>query len=122
MTNGGTVDTLPSNSPLVQKLLNKKLDRRLDVIKSRMKDPSKNLTDLMTAIVPPVDGVADRHYMVRRKNACGSLKVMTANTSHRVNICWTVGVLPALASVLDDSGFVDCTGVLIALSSRAAVS
>ncbi|KAL3911465.1 MAG: hypothetical protein SGARI_001638, partial [Bacillariaceae sp.] len=101
---GGGIDTLPSNSPLVQKLLNKKLDRRLDVIKNRMKDPSKNLTDLMTAIVSPVDGNADRHYMVRRKNACGALKVMTANTSHRVNICWTVGVLPALTSVLDDSG------------------
>lgn len=98
------VDSLPTNSPLVQKLMNKKLDRRLEVIKSRMKDPNKNLTDLLTAIAPPEDGNMSRHYMVRRKNACGALKVMTANASHRVNLCWTVGVLPALTSVLEDSG------------------
>ncbi|KAL3918727.1 MAG: hypothetical protein SGILL_004098 [Bacillariaceae sp.] len=115
---GGGVDTLPSNSPLVQKLLNRKLDRRLDVIKNRMKDPSKNLTDLMTAIVSPVDGNADRHYMVRRKNACGALKVMTANKAHRVNIAWTVGVLPALTSVLDDSGPETLEGTYPDLSTR----
>ena len=92
------------SDPLVQKMYNKKLDRRLDVMKSRMKDPSQRMTELMTAIATPNDGDLNRHYMVRRKNACGALQVMTSNASHRVNICWTVGVLPALASVLDDSG------------------
>jgi hypothetical protein len=105
-----TAGNIPGNEivtysdPLVQKMYNKKLDRRLEVIKSRMKDPSKRLTELMTAIATPNDGDLNRHYMVRRKNACGALQVMTANVSHRVNICWTVGVLPALASVLEDSG------------------
>ncbi|KAG7368941.1 hypothetical protein IV203_031684 [Nitzschia inconspicua] len=101
---GVGADSFPSNSSLVQKLMNKKLDRRLEVIKSNMKDPSDTLTDLMTAIASPEDGNISRHYMVRRKNACGALKVMTANSTQRVNICWTVGVLPALTSVLEDSG------------------
>jgi len=96
--------TMTGKNPLVQHLLTKKTERRLDTIKSRMKDPTKNLTDLMEAIASPKTGLFDRHYMVRRKNACGALKVLTANASHRINICWTLGVLPALASVLEDCG------------------
>ncbi len=100
------IETMTSTgkNPLVQHLLSKKTERHLAAIKIRMKDPTKNLTELMEAIVSPENGLFDRHYMVRRKNACGALKVLTANASHRVNICWTVGVLPALASVLEDSG------------------
>jgi hypothetical protein len=60
----------------------------------------------------------DWHYMVRCKNACGALKVMTANTAHRVNICWTVGVLPALTSVLDDSAAGPLQDVIPDLSTR----
>ena len=96
--------TSTGKNPLVQYLLTKKTERHLATIKNRMKDPTKNLTELMEAIASPPNGLFDRHYMVRRKNACGALKVLTANASHRVNICWTVGVLPALASVLEDSG------------------
>ena len=100
------IETMTSTgkNPLVQHLLTKKTERHLAAIKNRMKDPTKNLTELMEAIASPQNGLFDRHYMVRRKNACGALKVMIANASHRVNICWTVGVLPALASVLEDSG------------------
>eukprot|EP00531_Pseudo-nitzschia_arenysensis_P006088 CAMPEP_0116125922 /NCGR_PEP_ID=MMETSP0329-20121206/6062_1 /TAXON_ID=697910 /ORGANISM="Pseudo-nitzschia arenysensis, Strain B593" /LENGTH=857 /DNA_ID=CAMNT_0003619981 /DNA_START=54 /DNA_END=2630 /DNA_ORIENTATION=+ len=100
------IETMTSTgkNPLVQHLLTKKTERHLAAIKVRMKDPTKNLTQLMDAIVSPENGLFDRHYMVRRKNACGALKVLTANASHRVNICWTVGILPALASVLEDSG------------------
>ena len=100
------IETMTSTgkNPLVQTLLTKKTERHLAAIKVRMKDPTKNLTELMEAIASPQNGLFDRHYMVRRKNACGAIKVLAANASHRVNICWTVGVLPALASVLEDSG------------------
>lgn len=100
------IETMTSTgkNPLVQHLLSKKTERHLAAIKVRMKDPTKSLTELIEAIVRPENGLFDRHYMVRRKNACGALKVLTANASHRVNICWTVGILPALASVLEDSG------------------
>jgi len=100
------IETMTSTgkNPLVQNLLSKKTERHLATIKNRMKDPTKHLTDLMEAIASPKSGLFDRHYMVRRKNACGALKVLTANVSHRVNICWTLGVLPALSSVLEDSG------------------
>lgn len=96
--------TMTGKNPLVQHLLTKKTERHLATIKKQMKDPTKNLTELMEAIASPKSGLFDRHYMVRRKNACGAIKVLTANKSHRVNICWTVGVLPALTSVLEDSG------------------
>jgi len=96
--------TSTGKNPLVQHLLTKKTERHIATIKNRMKDPTKNLTELMEAIASPPNGLFDRHYMVRRKNACGALKVLTVNAPHRVNICWTVGVLPALVSVLEDSG------------------
>lgn len=100
------IETMTSTgkNPLVQHLLTKKTERHLATMKNQMKDPTKNLTELMEAIASPTNGIFDRHYMVRRKNACGALKVLTANTSHRVNICWTLGILPALTSVLEDSG------------------
>jgi hypothetical protein len=46
----------------------------------------------------------DVGYLVRRKNACGALQVLTAPVKNRVKIAWTVGVLPALTSVLRDTG------------------
>jgi len=118
---GAPIESQPSasiDSRLVQKFFNKKLDRRLEVIKSRMKDPNKNLTELITAIAPPRDGVVNRHYMVRRKNACGTLQVLTANVSHRVNICWTVGVLSALVTVLEDSGPGTLDDAILDLATR----
>jgi len=104
-TGGGDRNTAADNESLVQQLLTKRTEKRLEQIKSQMKDPTKRLTDLMSAIASPDDKTAlDRHYMVRRKNACGALQVLTVNPKHRVNICWTVGVLPALTSVLEDCG------------------
>ena len=96
--------TSTGKNPLVQHLLTKKTELHLANIKNRMKDPTKKLTELIEHIASPPNGHFDRHNMVRRKNACGALKVLTANANHRVNICWTLGVLPALTSVLEDAG------------------
>jgi hypothetical protein len=70
-----------------------------------MVDPSKTLGELLAAIASPEEGQPmDRGYMVRRKNACGALKVLTSNAANRKTICWTVGVLSALTAVLQDTG------------------
>ncbi len=48
-------------------------------------------------------GVAiDRTFATRRKNACGALRILSAKQENRIKICWTVGVLPAITSVLSD--------------------
>lgn len=90
----------PTSEPLISYATEAKLDR----MSQKMLDPSKTLSDLLRAIASPEDGNLDRAYMVRRKNACGALKVLTAHNRRRKQICWTVGVLPALTSVLQDSG------------------
>lgn len=91
-------------SPTEQPLLTPKAEKRVEEMASNMKDPSKKLSDLLSAIASPEDRNLDRGYMVRRKNACGALQVLTAKKIHRVKICWTLGVLPALTSVLEDAG------------------
>ena len=40
--------------------------------------------------------------MVRQKNACGALQVLTAKNVHRVQMCWTLGLLPTLTSLFED--------------------
>jgi len=100
----------PSRAP--KPLLSNIAERQLENIQERMKDPNKQLSELLTAIASPNDENVqpmDRGYMVRRKNACGALKVLTTNEANRLRICWTVGVLPALTSLLEDTGrsFVD---------------
>lgn len=91
----------PTSVPLISGATEAKLDR----MSQRMLDPSKTLSDLLRAIASPEDITQlDRPYMVRRKNACGALKVLTAHNRRRKQICWTVGVLPALTSVLQDAG------------------
>lgn len=89
---------------LQQPLLTKKAEEKLERLAQQMVDPSKRLTELMTAIAAPEDGRYTRGYMVRRKNACGALQVLTANKSNRVQICYTIGILPSLTSVLEDGG------------------
>lgn len=85
-------------------LINPKTEQKLESMENQMMDPTKTLADLLTAIATPDDlSTIDLGYMVRRKNACGALKVMTNDARKRVRICWTVGVLPALTSVLKDS-------------------
>ena len=91
-------------SPTEQPLLSQKAEKIVDEMASKMRDPNKTLSDLLSAIASPEDGNLDRGYMVRRKNACGALQVLTAKQVHRVKICWTLGVLPALTSVLEDAG------------------
>jgi hypothetical protein len=78
---------------------------KLDTMSQKMLNPSKTLSDLLRAIASPDDAnLLDRAFMVRRKNACGALKVLTAHNRRRKQICWTLGVLPALTSVLQDAG------------------
>ena len=92
-------------SPTTEPLISCATEEKLDNMSSKMADPSKTLSDLLRAIASPDDiTMIDRAYMVRRKNACGALKVLTAHNRRRKQICWTVGVLPALTSVLQDAG------------------
>ena len=92
-------------SPTSEPLISCETEEKLDKMSAKMLDPSKTLSDLLRAIASPNDSSQiDRAYMVRRKNACGALKVLTAHNRRRKQICWTVGVLPALTSVLQDAG------------------
>lgn len=95
-------------NPLEQPLLSKKAEQRVAQMKEHMRDPNSTLSDLISIIASPDNQepghTFSRGDMVRRKNACGALQVMTSQNAHRVNICWTLGVLPALSSVLEDSG------------------
>mmetsp|Transcript_19979 Transcript_19979/g.28113 ORF Transcript_19979/g.28113 Transcript_19979/m.28113 type:complete len:1146 (-) Transcript_19979:311-3748(-) len=52
----------------------------------------------------PVTHKMDRPFMTRRKNACGALKVLTSAKKNRGPICWTIGVLTSITSVLNDGG------------------
>lgn len=86
-------------------ILNSTVEKKLEEIKTTMVNPSKTLADLLTNIATPEDPEdVDRGFMVRRKNACGAIKVLTVDARNRRTMCWTVGVLPALTSVLDDTG------------------
>jgi hypothetical protein len=96
--------TTKGRNPLEQPLLSKKAEQRVAQMRDRMQDPSSTLADLIATIATPEDKTMSRGYMVRRKNACGALQVMTAKKTNRIPICWTLGVLPALSSVLEDSG------------------
>ncbi len=100
--------TTKGKNPLEQPLLSKKAERRVAQMNEKMKDPNATLAELISNIATPEDHSPGdsfpRGYMVRRKNACGALQVMTAKNIHRVQICWTLGVLSALSSVLEDSG------------------
>lgn len=64
----------------------------LENLKDHMHAPSPTLSDLLVAIASED---------TRRKNACGTLQVMTQ--TNRVEIAWTEGVLPALVSAIADS-------------------
>jgi hypothetical protein len=87
-----------------QKLIAPETEKTLREMPQKMHDPNKTLTDLLTAIASLQDkNSMDLGYMVRRKNACGALQVLTANVKNRERICWTVGVLPVLTSVLADT-------------------
>ena len=79
-------------------------DKKIEELDRRMHNPTKTLTDLLTAIATPEQShMMDLGFMVRRKNACGALKILAGDPKKRSRIAWTVGVLPALASVLADA-------------------
>eukprot|EP00980_Cylindrotheca_fusiformis_P003071 scaffold713_cov131-Cylindrotheca_fusiformis.AAC.29 len=84
-------------------VLSPKLAAFLESVSTRMNEPTKNLAQLISAISSPASGKFDRGYMVRRKNACGAIHVLTSQKGiQRVQICWTRGMLEALRSVLLD--------------------
>jgi len=95
--------TPSSKSVTSLSLLSKETEKRLEEIEARMISPTNTLTELLTAIATPDEEVEDlMGYAVRRKNACGALQTLTTDPQNRVRICWTVGVLPALTSVLKE--------------------
>lgn len=95
-------ESIPRNAS--KPLLSPKAEQKVGKLPEIMRDPSKTLADLLTAIATPENMEdMDRGYMVRRKNACGALQVLTANVANRKTICHTVGVLAAFTSVLDDT-------------------
>jgi len=69
--------------------------------RQNMIQPSDQLTDLLSQIHRKGNSI-DRAFATRRKNACGALKILSAKDENRINLCWTVGVLPAIGSVLSD--------------------
>jgi hypothetical protein len=90
---------IPPEAPL----LSKKAAALLGNISDKMNDPTNNLAPLISAISTPDSGEFNRGYMVRRKNACGAIHLLTSKKgTQRVKICWTKGVLHALQSVLED--------------------
>lgn len=111
-------DTLRKEAPSTQhlhqlklagnnSLVTPKTEQVLVEMKSKMNDPNSTLTELLTAIASPQRSSTeilemDLGNMVRRKNACGALQVLTTQPNNRTRICWTVGVLSALTSVLVD--------------------
>jgi len=89
-------------------LLKPLTERKLKTMKMKMHDPSKKTGELLTAIASPEDkSKLTLGYMVRRKNACGALQTLTNVKKNRVRLCWTIGVLQALTSVLTDCGSED---------------
>jgi len=70
--------------------------------RKNMMEPSQQLKDLLLQIYRDKFTPLDRTYATRRKNSCGALKILSAKEENKLMICWTVGVLPAIASVLSD--------------------
>jgi hypothetical protein len=102
-TTAGNTDLSHPNNVVSSELISVETKRKVEELESKMIQPTKTLTDLLTAIATPDDPISDQlAYAVRRKNACGALLTLTINAVNRVRICWTAGVLPALKSVLAD--------------------
>jgi len=71
-------------------------------LRKQMLKPSPQLEELLKQIRRDFSTQIDRTFATRRKNACGALKILAAKEENRLKICWTLGVLPAIASVLLD--------------------
>jgi hypothetical protein len=97
-------------------LLSVRASHAVEALRHQMKDPNPTLAHLLQNIALPAEGDApDLGATVRRKNACGALHVLTAQATNRIPLAWTTGVLPALTSVLSDSG---TEGVLVMYPER----
>lgn len=70
--------------------------------RGKMIESSEQFNQLLSQINRKRGVPMDRTFAIRRKNACGALKILSAKQENRIKICWTVGVLPAIASVLCD--------------------
>ena len=75
-----------------------------DALTSRMIQPTSQLSELLSQIDrnPKSVPVIHRAYATRRKNACGAIKILSSKVDNRLKMCWTVGVLDAISSVLND--------------------
>ena len=69
-----------------------------------MIQPTLQLSELLSQIHrnPKNIPVIHRAYATRRKNACGAIKILSSKVDNRLKMCWSVGVLDAISSVLDD--------------------
>jgi hypothetical protein len=85
---------------------------------TKMVEPSETLENLLVAIETPESGDLNRGFLVRRKNACGTLQVLTTKRSNQVNICWSNGVLLALTSVLTDGASSDLEATFDDIGAR----
>jgi hypothetical protein len=92
----------PEKRDIAQFVLSEHTEKKLQSLRTQMRNPNKTMTDLLTKIASPDDGEMNLGYMVRRKNACGALHTLTATKKNQQPICWTLGVLTALTSVLVD--------------------
>lgn len=71
-------------------------------LRKQMVTPSPQLEELLKQIHRDFFQQIDRTFATRRKNACGALKILAAKEENRLKICWSAGVLTAIASVLQD--------------------
>ena len=73
-----------------------------EALRKQMLKPTPQMDELLKQIHGDGATVDDRAFATRRKNACGALKILAAKKENHLKICWTSGVLSAMASVLQD--------------------
>ena len=90
-------------------------------ISSRMIQPSSQLKELLSQINRDKESIPQLHrtYITRRKNACGALKLLTSKPDNCLKICWTVGVLDAMSSVLCDTNVTNADAYSVSVNLEA---
>ena len=96
----------------VQSFITGQLEDFVQSIPDQMITPTRQLLDMIAAIHSngeeeemPMTTAATRSLMTRRRNACGTLKLLASKAANRTQLAWTGGILAALTSVLADSPF-----------------
>lgn len=97
-----------SSSSCVSFTSNKENNKVLQqAVSNRIIQPTVQLSELLSQIHRDTSTsgstTLQRGYVTRRKNACGALKILSANHGNRIKIAWTAGVLDAISSVLMDT-------------------